>query len=90
MSNYLREIENYYEASPFGTGYHHAGRVAERAAWVAERVAARVAGAGCRAGCGEGLEGVRGGRDTLVFVLEDESRDLRDLRYFAYFNNIIL
>ena len=44
MSNYLREIENYYEASPFGTGYHRAGRVTERvAARVAEPVAEPVA-----------------------------------------------
>ena len=43
MSNYLKEIENYHRASPPGTGYHRAGRVAERAARVAEWAAARVA-----------------------------------------------
>ena len=39
---------------------------------------------GCGAGCGECPEGVRGGVDTEVFALEDDSLDLRDLRYFAY------
>ena len=32
--------------------------------------------------CGEGLESAGGG-GTVVFGLEDESLDLRDLRYFA-------
>ena len=44
-------------------------------------------GAGCcagsGAGCGEGPEVVRGGVGRAVLE-EDDSRDLRDLRYFAY------
>ena len=43
--------------------------------------------AGCGAGCGEGCEewpeGVRGGGGREV-LREDDSRDFKDLRYFAY------
>ena len=35
------------------------------------------------AGCGEGPEAVRGGVGRVV-LREDDSRDLRELRYFAY------
>ena len=40
-------------------------------------------GAGCGGGCGEGPEVVRGGVGRVV-LREDDSLDLRDLRYFAY------
>ena len=44
MLNYQTKIENFELTSPPGTGYHRAGRVAERAAArVAERVAEQVA-----------------------------------------------
>ena len=48
----LTMIENLKQASPTGTEYHHAARVAEL-------VAEAGCCAGCGAGCGEGPEGVR-------------------------------
>ena len=60
--------------------------------WISSRCAGRGAGgcagsgadccAGSGAGCGEGLEVVRGVGTAVL--REDDSLDLRDLRYFAY------